>query len=172
MVPVIAFSGNSGSGKTTLLGKVAGILKSRGYRVAVIRQTRDFEMLLGGDYNLVLTEGLKKAGAGITIEAHRRDQDAGGLPATGNELLAAVADERPDVNVPQFAKDDDKGIADLIEKWLKEQPEVTELTVNGAPVPLNRFVKDFVTKTVLGMTDSMSGFGEVKDLRLIIRRKS
>jgi molybdopterin-guanine dinucleotide biosynthesis protein len=170
MVPIIAFVGDAGKGKTVLLEKVAGILKDRGYRIAVAGHAHEIE-LLDGDYDLALTGKFKTTRAMTKIEVHRRGEKAGGLPAE-SEPLAVVTDEHTDGNVPRFDKGDDKGIADLIEKWLKEQPEVTELTVNGAPVPMNRFVKDFVTKTVLGMTDSMSGFTEVKDLRLIIRRKS
>ena len=39
MIPVVSFVGRSESGKTTLLEKVIGELKSRGYRVGVIKHT-------------------------------------------------------------------------------------------------------------------------------------
>ena len=39
VTPVVSFVGNSDSGKTTLLGEVVRELKSRGYRVAVIKHS-------------------------------------------------------------------------------------------------------------------------------------
>ncbi|UCH43864.1 MAG: molybdopterin-guanine dinucleotide biosynthesis protein MobB, partial [Dehalococcoidales bacterium] len=37
MPPIISVIGNSGSGKTTLIERLIGELKSRGYRVATIK---------------------------------------------------------------------------------------------------------------------------------------
>ena len=39
MIPVVSFSGQSNSGKTTLLEKVVSELKTRGYRVGVVKHT-------------------------------------------------------------------------------------------------------------------------------------
>ncbi len=45
MVPVVSFVGSSGSGKTTLLERVVRELKTKGYRVAVIKHSHhDFDI--------------------------------------------------------------------------------------------------------------------------------
>jgi molybdopterin-guanine dinucleotide biosynthesis protein B len=41
MIPVISFIGWHNSGKTTLAGRVVTLLKERGYRVAVIKATKE-----------------------------------------------------------------------------------------------------------------------------------
>lgn len=213
MQPIISFVGKSESGKTTLLEGIIANLKQRGYKVAVIKHTQEFELekegksswrlgqagadtvvvtspeelaimkktdhdlapleiarLIGGDIDLILTEGFKK-GSTMKIEVHRKEQGAGLLVPT-NQLLAVVTDEPLDVAVPQFNRNEIKGLTDLIEKWLMEQPkEKIELFVNNAFVPLNLFVKDFVTKTLVGMVSSLKGISDVKSLRVSLRRR-
>lgn len=45
MIPIVSFVGKSNSGKTTLLEKVIRELKSKGYRVAVVKHTHhDFDI--------------------------------------------------------------------------------------------------------------------------------
>ncbi|AEA47172.1 molybdopterin-guanine dinucleotide biosynthesis protein B [Archaeoglobus veneficus] len=41
---VLSIVGNSNSGKTTLITRIVPILKQRGFRVAVVKHTRDFEV--------------------------------------------------------------------------------------------------------------------------------
>lgn len=49
MIPIVCFVGRSNSGKTTLLTRVVRELKSRGYRVAVIKHSHhDFDIDLPG----------------------------------------------------------------------------------------------------------------------------
>jgi molybdopterin-guanine dinucleotide biosynthesis protein MobB len=215
MLPIISFVGRSESGKTTLLSGIIANLKARGYRIAVIKHTQEFELekegtsswnlgqagadsvvisspeelaimkktdhdftpqeitrLIDGDYDLILTEGFKKSST-MKIEVHRKEQGSGLLLVPENQLLAVVTNEPLDVSVPQFDRDDIKGLADFIANWLSEQPkEETELFVNDSFIPLNLFVKGFVTRTVSGMVSSLKGSGEIKNLRLTIRRKS
>ncbi len=44
MIPILSFVGNSESGKTTLLEGVIANLKLKGYRIAVVKHTHDFEL--------------------------------------------------------------------------------------------------------------------------------
>ncbi len=144
------------------------IMKKTGHDLS----PQEIAALMDGDYDLILTEGFKK-GSTKKIEVHRKEQDPGQLLVPEEELLAVVTNEPLSVSVPQFDREDIKGLANLIAKWLAEQPEEeTELHVNGALVPLNRFVKDFVTRTMLGMLASLDGFGKMKNMRLTIRRKA
>ena len=134
---------------------------------------QEITRLLNADYDLVLTEGFKKSST-TKIEVHRKEQEgAGQLLAPENQLLAVVTNERLNVDVPQFDRDDIKPLADLIVKWLAEQPaEETELFVNGRFVALNRFVKEFLNRTVSGMISALKGIGKVNNFRIVVRRKS
>jgi molybdopterin-guanine dinucleotide biosynthesis protein MobB len=213
MKPIIAFVGLSGSGKTTLLGSVIGLLRERGYKIAVIKHSHKFQLekkdgssdrlgragadnvvisspdrlaiikktgrdlspqeiaaMVDDDIDLVLTEGFKRSSA-TKIEVHRKEQGAG-LLVPEKELLAVVTNEPLPEKVPQFGLDDIKPITDLIEKWLKEQQEEdTELFVNNSPIPMNRFVKDFITRTLLGMVSVLNGIGKIKSVRVTLRRQ-
>jgi molybdopterin-guanine dinucleotide biosynthesis protein B len=101
----------------------------------------------------------------MKIEVHRKEQGAE-LLVPPQQLLAVVTDEPLDVNVPQFNRDDTKGLADLIEKWLRKQPkDEIELFVNNSFVPLNIFVKDIITKTIVGMVSSLKGIGDINSIR-------
>jgi len=70
------------------------------------------------DVDIVLTEGYKK-NAFPKIEVHRKAR-SGGLLCRGEEndpeLMAVASDERLELDVPVLDIDDDKGIADFIEK--------------------------------------------------------
>jgi len=66
MIPLISFVGYSDSGKTTLLVKVISELKSRGYRIAVIKHDgHDFEI----DHKGTDTYKHRQAGADIVCIA-------------------------------------------------------------------------------------------------------
>ncbi|TET25602.1 MAG: molybdopterin-guanine dinucleotide biosynthesis protein B [Dehalococcoidia bacterium] len=123
------------------------------------------------DYDLILTEGFKKSN-NPKIEVHRKEQ-GGGLLSSPKELLAVVTDEPLAVAVPQMAGDEIGKLADLIEEklrvWRKE--DSVELSVNGAHIPLDPFVKGLITKTLLGMVSSLKGVKEIKSLRLYLRRR-
>jgi len=130
----------------------------------------DIERLFGEDYDIIITEGFKEADA-PKIEVHRR---AVGKPLAGLTRLVAVATDEPlDTKVRQFALEDVKGIADLLESgFIKPQAERISLYVNGEPVVLTAFPRKIVTSTLLGLTASLKGVGEVKSLDISLRRKS
>jgi molybdopterin-guanine dinucleotide biosynthesis protein B len=122
------------------------------------------------DVDLILTEGFKKSNT-MKIEVHRKEQGTG-LLVPPEQLLAVVTDEPLDINLPQFNRDDTKGLANLIEKWLRKQPkDEIELFVNNSFVPLNIFVKDIITKTIVGMVSSLKGIGDINSIRIALKKK-
>ena len=147
-------------------------------KLAVIKQIerdlspRQLSHFIRWDYDLILTEGFKQSSA-PKIEVHRRGQGKELLCPT-QQLLAVVTDEPLDVGVPQFAKEEIQGLADLIEKNLQAQPkgEDVELFINDVHIPLKPFVKNFLAKTLVGMVSSLKKVKEVKSLHISLRRKS
>jgi molybdopterin-guanine dinucleotide biosynthesis protein MobB len=145
--------------------------------LAVMKKTehsltlQEIARLIDSDVDLILTEGFKKSSA-MKIEVHRKEQGAG-LLVPPEQLLAVVTDEPLNVKVPQFNRDDTKGLANLIEKWLQKQPkQEVEIFVNNSFVPLNIFVKDIIIKTIVGMISSLKSIGNINSLRISLRRKS
>jgi len=132
---------------------------------------QELTRFIGWDYDLILTEGFKKAST-LKIEIHNKEQ-GGELLSPPKHLLAVVTDEPLDVDVPQFTRDEIKKLADLIEDRLKTWPEEeVKLFVNDAFVPLNLFIKNFLTGTLLGMVSALKGIKEVKSLYISLRRKN
>jgi molybdopterin-guanine dinucleotide biosynthesis protein B len=146
-------------------------------QVAVIKQLeRDLEpwelsYFIRWDYDLLITEGFKRSSSPM-IEVHRKDQGKD-LVAPPRQLLAVVTDEPLDVDVPQFSKEDIRGLADLIEKHVQEKQkgEDVELYINDEHIPLNPFVKSLITNTLVGMVESLKKVGEVNNLHISLRRK-
>ncbi|MBI4187437.1 MAG: molybdopterin-guanine dinucleotide biosynthesis protein B [Chloroflexi bacterium] len=93
------------------------------HQVAIMKQVerdlspQELSRLIAWDYDLILTEGFKKANT-PKIEVHRREQGQG-LLCPPEQLLAVVTDEPLDVNVPQFSRDEVNKLADLIEGKLR-----------------------------------------------------
>jgi molybdopterin-guanine dinucleotide biosynthesis protein len=158
-LPVVSFIGKKKSGKTTVVLGVIEELRSRGYRVAVIKHdTHGFEVDVPGTdsyrfremgaevvgisspdkyvwvagcerehplgelalqirepVDLIITEGFKRQDA-PKIEVSRRVRSTE-LVSTPDELIGITSDQEfPDYPVPQFALDDFRGLADLIER--------------------------------------------------------
>ncbi len=124
--------------------------------------------LLGDDYDLILTEGFKQGGA-PKIEVHRREV---GIPLTNlKKLFAVVTNEPLETGARQFAHDDIKGIADLLETgFIKPQQSQTRLLVNDTEIELSAFPREFVTNVVLGMAHSLKGVGKIQTLQITLKR--
>jgi molybdopterin-guanine dinucleotide biosynthesis protein MobB len=134
-------------------------------------EPQEISRLIGNDVDLILTEGFKRSSA-IKIEVHRKE-DGNELMVSANQLLAVVIDDAIDVGVPQYKRTDITGLSDLIVKWLAEQKEdEIELSVNEKNIPLNEFVRNFMTGTFMGMISSLKGIGKIKNVRLSIIRKN
>ncbi len=132
---------------------------------------QELSRLLAFDYDLLLAEGFKQTNT-PKIEVHRKEQGKEVLSPPA-QLLAVVTDESLEVDVPQFTKDNTKGLADVIDNWLREQEsEDIELIINGNFIPMKEFVKNFVSRTMLAMVSELKGVEEIKSLRISYRRKA
>jgi molybdopterin-guanine dinucleotide biosynthesis protein len=163
-LPIVSFIGKKKSGKTTVVLGVIQELRSRGYRLAVLKHdTHGFEIDIPGTdsyrfremgaevvgisspdqyvwlnttqeepslaelarqirepVDLIITEGFKKQDA-PKIEVSRRARSTE-LVSTPDELIGITSDQPfPDYPVPQFALDDFKALADLVEQRILAQ---------------------------------------------------
>jgi molybdopterin-guanine dinucleotide biosynthesis protein MobB len=158
-LPIVSFIGKKKSGKTTVVLGVVKELRSRGYRLAVVKHdVHGFDIDIPGTdsyrfremgaevvgisspdkyvwlnavqeepsladlvrqirepVDLIITEGFKKQDA-PKIEVSRRARSTE-LVSALDEMVGITSDQPfPDYPVPQFALDDFKGLADLIEQ--------------------------------------------------------
>jgi hypothetical protein len=63
------------------------------------------------------------------------------------------------------------GLADFVEKEFlrsKQSGEIS-LNVNGRPIPLSPFVRDFLTKTIRGMLSALKGCDTAREIKIHIR---
>ena len=126
--------------------------------------------IIGEDYDIILTEGYKADDA-PKIEVHRRENAP---PLTDvKKIFAIVTNEPLDTRVRQFALDDVKAIADLIETgFIKPNRERFTLLVNDVPIPLNAFTKEFVENVVLAMANSLKGVGKIGTLKIFLKKEN
>ncbi|MGP8079824.1 MAG: molybdopterin-guanine dinucleotide biosynthesis protein B [Dehalococcoidales bacterium] len=126
--------------------------------------------IIGEDYDIILTEGYKADDA-PKIEVHRRENAP---PLTDvKKLFAIVTNEPLDTGVRQFALDDVKAIADLIETgFIKPNRERFTLLVNDVPIPLNAFTKEFVENVVLAMANGLKGVGKIGTLTIFLKKEN
>jgi molybdopterin-guanine dinucleotide biosynthesis protein B len=132
---------------------------------------RDIANYILWDFDILLTEGYKSSDY-PKIEVHRAEQGAK-LITDPSLLLAVVTDKPLDLKIPQYSHDDIKGIADIIEKTITTQNNETELemVINGKPATVSPSLKDQLTRTFTALIPDMKKNGEVKDLRISLRRK-
>ena len=126
--------------------------------------------LLGEEFDIVLIEGLR-TGRAPKIEVHRKELKEG-LLCTPEELLAIVADEAFEADLPQFSPEDVSGIADLIEQRLiaRRKAEEVVLFINGSHIPLSPFPKRFISNTLIGMISTLKGMERIGSLEISVRK--
>ena len=126
--------------------------------------------IIGEDYDLILTEGYKQDDA-PKIEVHRKENAP---PLTDvKKLFAVVTDEPLDTKVRQFALDDVKPIADLLETgFIKPNRERFTLLVNDVPIALNAFTQEIVENVVLAMANNLKGVGKIGTLKIFLKKES
>lgn len=129
--------------------------------------------LVGGDYDILFTEGFKKASA-PKIEVFRRDDEGSQILSPPEELIALVTEKRLDLAVPQFSWADLESLAEMVEKvFLSERPkEEVALFVNHSPVPLNFFMQGFLARILEAVVSTLKGAGPVSTLDLWLRKRS
>ena len=110
------------------------------------------------EVDLILSEGYKKE-VQPKIEVFRKGKYKELLCTKEDNLIAVISDQAFDMGVPCFFLDDIKGVASFIEKRFLTAQKGRDviLKVNGKTVPLNPFVKGFLTHTLQGMLTSLKG---------------
>jgi molybdopterin-guanine dinucleotide biosynthesis adapter protein len=168
-------------GKDSWRHKRAGahtVVISSPQKVAVIRDVdRDLTLeeirdKLIQDVDLILSEGYKKD-VQPKIEVFRKEKHEQLLCSKEDHLVAIASNRSFDVGVPCFDLEDMKGLAGFIEETFLRpgQRESVVLKVNGRRIPLNRFVKGFLVKTVAGMLTSLKGCDAPEKIEIFIERE-
>ena len=165
-------------GKDSWRHKQAGahtVVISSPNKIALIRDVeRDLNLdeireKLIQDVDLILSEGYKKD-VQSKIEIFRKEKHKKLLSTKEDNLVAIVSNQDFNVGVPCFHLEDMKGLSNFIEKeFLKSKKEKgISLKVDGEPIPLSPFIKDILTKTILGMLSSLKGCDNPKKIEINI----
>ncbi len=143
-------------------------------KLVLIRRTtpgttlEEIAQFFGEDYDIILTEGFKQ-GSAPKIEVHRRG--TGPLLSDLKKLIAIATDEPVDTKARQFAINDVKGLADLLEEgFLKPQRERLSLYVNDRPIVLSSFPKDIVSHILVAIASSLKGVQQIKTIKFFVRK--
>jgi molybdopterin-guanine dinucleotide biosynthesis protein B len=154
-------------GKDSWRHKQAGahtVVISSPQKVALIRDVeRDLSLdeireKLVQDVDLIVSEGYKRD-VQPKIEVFRKEKHKKLLCTKEDNLIAVVSNQKFRVGVPCFDLDDIKGLAGFIEKeFLKSKKEKeVSLRVDGKPIPMTPFVRDFLTRSIKGMLSALKG---------------
>lgn len=121
------------------------------------------------DMDLVITEGYK-TGPMPKVEVFRQGVSPGPLDLEDGSRIAFVSDVEPDPDLPCFALDDIKGLADfLVENFITgRHRQQTSVMVNGQTIFLNRFVEGFMRRSILGMLASLKGCEDPRNIDIRI----
>ncbi len=124
--------------------------------------------LLGEDCDLIIAEGFKSESA-PKIEVQR--SATGPLLTDLKGLFAVVTDEPVDTPVRRFSFSQIRELADLIEAgFIKPNPEHVSVYVNGRPVSLGSFPREFVKNISLALAASLKGADEPRTMEIRIRK--
>lgn len=165
-------------GKDTFRHKQAGarvVALSSPTGLGVISDTdgdSDVESLVAryfGDVDLVIAEGYKRLDL-PKIEVHRAALHPEPLPNRDGTWVAMVSDALVTDDLPCFTLDDCEGLATfLIDTFIVPATGgKTSLLVNGVSIPLNSFVESFLRRAIIGMTSSLKGCRNPKQISLTI----
>jgi molybdopterin-guanine dinucleotide biosynthesis protein B len=154
-------------GKDSWRHKQAGahtVVISSPHKVALIRDVEkdltldEIREKLIQDVDLILSEGYKKD-VQPKIEVFRKEKHKKLLCTKKDNLVAIVSNQKFNVGVPCFHLEDTKGLSDFIGKMFltsKKEKEVS-LKVDGKPISITPFVRDFLTGTIRGMLSALKG---------------
>jgi molybdopterin-guanine dinucleotide biosynthesis protein MobB len=154
-------------------GEVAAI--SSGDRLVIFRRLdndagpQELAQYMGADCDLILTEGFK----GYPYPKIEVIRGEGAEPVSPPEqLLAIVADNPRDANVPQFNRDEVTAIADLIEqRFLTGAGDGVDLYVDNKHVPLDNAEENLLLRTLVALVSGMREKGPLRRLGIFMRRK-
>jgi len=155
----------AGSEAVVMAGQAQLVMVKPSPRPATLTEAAS---LLGDDYDLILAEGFKQDET-PKIAVHRR---LNGVPLTNlKKLFAIVTDEKLDTKTRQFNAKEIKPLADLIEDgFIRPQQARTQLYVNDTEIELSAFPRDIVTKTIIGMAQSLKGVDKIHTLKITIKQ--
>jgi len=121
------------------------------------------------DVDLILSEGYKRD-VQPKIEVFRKEKHKKLLCAKKDNLIAIASNQKLRVGVPCFDLEDMKGLSNFIEKeFLKSKKEKEIfLRVDGSPIPMTPFVKDFLSKTIQGMLSALRGYETSESIEIRI----
>jgi molybdopterin-guanine dinucleotide biosynthesis adapter protein len=110
------------------------------------------------DVDIILSEGYKRD-VQPKIEIFRKEKHKKLLCAKKDNLIAIVSNQTFRVGVPCFDLEDMKGLSNFIEKEVLKSKKEKEifLMVDGRPIPMTPFVRDFLSKTIKGMLSALRG---------------
>ena len=123
-----------------------------------------------GEVDLVIAEGYKRLDF-PKIEVHRSTLHSEPLANRDDSWVAMVSDAAATDDLPHFDLDDCEGLATfLIESFIAPASAGgrISLMVNGARIPLNSFVESFLRRAIIGMTSSLKGCRDPKEISLTI----
>lgn len=123
----------------------------------------------GEDYDIIIAEGFKRSRV-PKIEVHRREA---GPPLTDIENIIAIATDEPlETGIRQFSLEDVTGLVSLIEEdFIHTDEDRLSLYINDKAVPLKEFPRGIITNIVMAIASSLSGVGQLKSLKLFLRKK-
>lgn len=86
-------------------------------------------------------------------------------------LKVGASDPRPEGDLPWFGLDEIVPLADFLVARLPKQPTSphTTLLVDGRQIELNSFVEQFLARTVAGMTSSLRGCDQAREITITVR---
>lgn len=86
-------------------------------------------------------------------------------------VVAVVCPAKLPLDVPHFAPDKVKELADFLLAGVLAKPEKPAATVavNGKYLPAKGFVQEFIAKTILGMISSLKGVEDVETVEVTVR---
>jgi molybdopterin-guanine dinucleotide biosynthesis protein B len=110
------------------------------------------------DVDLILSEGYKRD-VQPKIEVFRKEKHKKLLCTKKDNLVAVVSNRKFRVTVPCFDLEDMRGLSNFIEKEFLKRREEKEISlrVDGRPIPMTPFVRDFLTKAIHGMLSALRG---------------
>lgn len=157
---------HAGSDATILSSQNQLVLIKPGCSDDVINE---ISVLLGEDYDIIIVEGLRQGNA-PKIEVHRKEMVP--LLADISQRIAIATNEPLETKTRQFPLDDVTGLADFLdESFIKPRKEELSLFINNAPIPLSNFPKELIKNVLVGIANSLKGVGEVKNLKLFLRKR-
>jgi molybdopterin-guanine dinucleotide biosynthesis adapter protein len=148
-------------------GSAATVLAT-GDRIVLVRpveQTPSLDeivRLIGEDYDLIIAEGFKTESA-PKIEVQRNP--TGPLLPDLKGLFAVVSDEEVTTKARKFKWSEIKGLVDLIEAgFIRPNPEHVAVYINGSPIVLSSFPREFIRNLMVAMAASLKGAGAPKNI--------